>query len=106
MKKTLPLLALAGLFTLGAPLAQAQAPGAAGSAWTETAQGRVIQTGTPQAKVKSAKSAKKKSVAAAKGKAGKKKATKVSAAQKGKQKAGAKALTASGKSRKTARSLH
>ncbi|MFY8118122.1 MAG: hypothetical protein ACOVLH_09970 [Roseateles sp.] len=105
MKKTLPLLALAGLFTLGAPLAQAQAPGA-GSAWTETAQGRVIQTGTPQAKVKSAKSAKKKSVAAAKGKAGKKKATKVSAAQKAKKKAGAKALTASGKSRKTARSLH
>lgn len=102
MKKTLPLLALVGLFTLGAPLAQAQAPGA-GSAWTETAHGRVIPTGTPQAK---AKSAKKKSVAAAKGKAGKKKATKASAAQKGKKKTGAKALTASGKSRKTARSLH
>lgn len=104
MKKTLPLLALAGLLTLAAPLAQAQTqPSGSSAAWTETAQGRVIQTEVPQAK---AKSAKKKSVAAAKGKAGKKKATKASAAQKGKKKAGAKAMTASGKSRKTARSLH
>lgn len=93
MKKNLLILALSGLLSLGANLAQAQAAPATPGAWTESADGRALGA------QKKAKAAKKSHGAK---KAAKKKG---SSAKKGK-KAGGKASLHAAKARRAPSRLH